>query len=112
MGREWYENNKEYQKANAKKHMTEYRQNLREFVYEYLLTHPCVGPDGKGCPYNEKDPAVLEFHHVGEKTADVAVIVGRGSSLERLKAEIENCVVVCRNCHARITAQERGFFRK
>src|SRR5688572_16737493 len=43
------------------------REYAREYVLNYLSTHPCVGPDGKGCPYNESDIRVLEFHHTGEK---------------------------------------------
>lgn len=106
MGKEWYENNKEYQKANSKKHSTEYRQSLRQYALDYLSTHPCVD-----C--GETDPAVLEFDHVhGEKNHEVAVIIGRGSSLETLKREIELCEVRCANCHRRKTARERGFFRR
>ena len=101
----WYERNKDVQRANANKHRTEYRQTLREYVAEYLSTHPCVD-----C--GETDPAVLEFDHVGEKNKDVAVIIGRGSSLETLKKEIELCEVRCANCHRRKTARERGFFRR
>jgi hypothetical protein len=109
---DWYERNKEYQKENACKHRVEYRENLREYVYQYLLTHPCEGylPDGSKC--TETDPAVLQFHHVrGTKTTDVSVLIGRGSSLEKLREEIDKCQVLCSNCHARLTAKERGFFR-
>ena len=106
MGKNWYIENSDYQKENASKHRIAYRQALREFVLEYLLTHPCMS-----C--GETDPAVLEFHHVrGEKLNDVSVLIGRGSSLERLKEEIEKCDVYCANCHRRLTAQERGFYRR
>ena len=106
MGADWYERNKDYQKENASKHRTEYRQNLREYALEYLSTHPCT-------QCGETDPAVLEFHHArGTKSADVSVLIGRGSSLEKLKAEIEKCDVCCANCHRRLTAKERGFFRR
>lgn len=102
----WYENNKEYQKENASRHRIEYRQTLREYAAEYLSTHPCTR-----C--GEADYRVLEFHHVrGSKENDISVIIGRGSSLEKLKAEIEKCEVVCANCHRKITAEERGFFRR
>jgi 5-methylcytosine-specific restriction endonuclease McrA len=102
-GASWYERNKDYQKANSKKHRIEYREALRAYVWEYLSTHPC-----QHC--GESDPIVLEFHHVGQKTAEVAVLIGRGSSLERLKAEMEQCIVLCSNCHTRLTAKERGYY--
>ena len=41
MGKNWYENNKDYQIANARKHSTEYRNTIREYLWNYLLTHPC-----------------------------------------------------------------------
>ena len=105
MHSDWYERNKDYQKQNASRHRIDYRQALREYVLEYLSTHPCVD-----C--GETDPVVLEFDHVyGEKNNDVSVLIGRGSSLETLKKEISLCQVRCKNCHARKTARERDFFR-
>ena len=59
MGKAWYERNKAYQKANARKHTTEYRTTIREFLWNYLLEHPCYS-----C--GEGDPVVLEFHHTGD----------------------------------------------
>jgi len=101
----WYERNKQVQRENATRHRKEYRQVLREYVSEYLSTHPC-----QNC--GESDPVVLEFHHVGEKKNEVSVIVGRGSSLETLIAEIQKCIVLCGNCHKRLTAKERGFYKR
>jgi len=61
MALNWYERNKDYQKENAKKHWGEYRQRAKEFIWDYLLSHPCVS-----C--GETDPHVLEFHHArGQK---------------------------------------------
>ena len=106
MGKDWYARNKDYQKENASRHRIDYRQALRLYALEYLSTHPCVD-----C--GESDPAVLDFDHVtGEKNNDVSVIIGRGSSIEALKREIDLCVVRCANCHRKKTARERGFFRR
>ncbi len=97
-GVEWYQRNKDYQKQNAKKHSQKYRQNLKEYVLDYLSTHPCTS-----C--GESDPRVLEFHHArGEKENDITHLVGRGSSLDSLIAEIEKCDVLCANCHRILTA--------
>ncbi len=112
MGANWYERNKEYQKENAGKHRDEYRHRNREFVWDYLSTHPCVGPDQMGCPSNETDPHVLEFHHVGQKTNEVSHLVARGAPIETLRAEISQCIVLCANCHRRLTGKQQGWFRR
>ena len=104
MGKSWYEKNKDYQKANAKKHSTEYRNTAKEYVWNYLLTHPC-----SEC--GESNPVVLEFHHVGGKDRAISELVGRGATLEKIKEELSRCQVLCANCHRKVTAQERGWFR-
>ena len=105
MHADWYERNKDVQKAIAKKYRTEYRGNLRDYALEYLSTHPCVS-----C--GESDPRILEFHHArGVKLNDVSSLIGRGSSLEKLKEEIDKCDVYCANCHRKLTVEERGWFR-
>jgi len=105
-GKDWYEKNKDYQKENASRHRTEYQQRGREYVWDYLSTHPCI-------KCGESDPHALEFHHTrGNKTIEVSKLIGRGSSLETLKAEIEKCDVLCANCHRKLTGKEQGWFRK
>lgn len=104
MGKDWYERNKDYQKANARKHTTEYRNTIREYLWNYLLTHPC-----ESC--GETDPVVLEFHHTGDKEMAISEMVTRITNIERLKEELKKCTVLCSNCHRRLTAKERGWFR-
>ena len=104
MGKNWYENNKDYQIANARKHSTEYRNAIREYLWNYLLTHPC-----ESC--GEIDPVVLEFRHTGEKSMAIAQMVTRITSIERLEEELKKTQVLCSNCHHRLTAKERGWFR-
>ena len=104
LGKAWYENNKDYQKANAKKHSTEYRDAMREYLWNYLLTHPC-----ESC--GETDPVVLEFHHTGEKAMAIAQMVTKVTSISRLEEELKKTQVLCSNCHRRLTAKERGWFR-
>jgi hypothetical protein len=69
------------------------RETAREHVYDYLLKHPCVD-----C--GEDNPVVLTFDHMrGDKKLGISEMVGRGWSLETIKAEIRKCDVVCFNCH-------------
>lgn len=92
-----YHNNKLIYKQRALDHNKEARSRNKNYVREYLSTHPCVD-----C--GEKDVIVLEFDHVrGEKSSDISRAVNAGWSLERIKQEIEKCEVRCANCHRRIT---------
>lgn len=53
------------------------------------------------------DPRVLDFDHVKEgKTITPAMIRASGWGMDRVKAELRLCEVVCANCH-RIRTYER-----
>jgi hypothetical protein len=54
------------------------------------------------CP--ERDPVVLDLHHVRDKSFELSRRNLRGRSLGAIRKEIEKCVVVCANCHRRIHA--------
>jgi hypothetical protein len=77
---------------------------LSAHVLDHLRHHPCVD-----C--GEADPIVLEFDHLGEKTASVAELLSRTASMRAVDAEIARCEVVCANCHRRRTAM-RGRWRR
>lgn len=93
----WYQKNKESHKANIYKNKIRNIEISREYVWEYLSTHPC-----EEC--GESDPFVLEFDHVkGKKRAEVTKLVRDGYSIKNIQKEIEKCVVLCANCHKRKT---------
>jgi len=69
----------------------------RRFIAAYLAIHHCVD-----C--GEADTRVLDFDHVGQKTALVSALAAWGAPRARLEAEIALCAVRCANCHRRITA--------
>ena len=96
---------KERHLANVKERKAVVRETSREYVYQYLKEHPC-----SEC--GESDPMVLEFHHVrGEKHKDLSVMVAAGFPISTIQAEIDKCVVLCANCHRRVTMKEKGWFR-
>lgn len=41
----------------------------------------------------------LDFHHVGEKRLTVSKAACAGMALWRLMREIDQCIVLCANCH-------------
>jgi hypothetical protein len=108
-----YEGDKETHIARVRVNTQRYRQTAREYVLEYLSTHPCSNPDCHGGPGGgpETDPAALEFHHVGGKEAEISRLIGRGASAEVIQREIEKCVVLCASCHRKLTAKERGWWK-
>jgi hypothetical protein len=52
----------------------------------------------------ETHPACLDFHHrdPAAKEGTVARLVAKNVKLERVKAEIEKCDVLCANCHRKL----------
>jgi hypothetical protein len=68
--------------------------------------------DGACCAdCGESDPAVLDFDHLGDKTAEIADLVVHEAPLDRLQREISRCVVRCANCHRRRTSEAGQHFR-
>lgn len=64
----------------------------QEFVNAYKAECGC-----KDCAND--NPIVLDFHHLGDKESSISNMITRGMPLEKIKAEIEKCVVLCANCH-------------
>lgn len=92
----WYENNKETHKKNMYQQRLSKQEEGREYVWNYLMTHPCVH-----C--GESDPQVLEFHHVEQKRSSVTRLMRNGYSVEIIQSEIGRCIVLCANCHRKET---------
>jgi len=49
----------------------------------------------------EADVACLDFHHLDHAAKDMAVgkLITNGFGKDRLREEIEKCIVLCANCH-------------
>ena len=90
------------QQVKDRKHAV--REKAREYVLNYLSTHPC-----ESC--GENDPRVLEFHHERGKEYPISLMTNGGYPIHRIQEEIDKCKVLCANCHRRLTIQERGWYR-
>lgn len=99
-----YYNNKAYYLEKASKRNKSNKELARKYIWNFLLTNPCVD-----C--GETDPIVLEFDHLKSKEGNVSHMIKDRGSLEKLKKEILKCVVRCANCHRRKTAKDFGWYK-
>lgn len=54
------------------------------------------------CGYNRSKRS-LHFHHINPKNKKFGISTGHCRSWERVKKELDKCVLVCSNCHGEIT---------
>lgn len=87
---------REYMKQYYKKSY----QKIGQRIDEYLKEHPC-----HTC--GESDPDCLVFHHINPKDKSFNIRVNRKWS--QIQKEIDKCVVLCANCHAKVHVMMREF---
>ena len=86
-------------------HLHKRRERNREFVIEYLQSHPCI-------TCGESDILVLDFDHREQSTKDRTINHAiKDFGLDRLKKEIAKCDILCANCHRRRTAKQLGSYK-
>lgn len=98
---EWKEYQRTYQRGWHQRNRVKRLSRIYErkaATYEYVQAikkQLCCADCG------ERHPAVLQFHHLNakDKTFNIADAARNGISLDRIKKEIEKCVVLCANCH-------------
>jgi len=103
-GKRHYDANKQYYIDKAKKRNASMLEANRNYVYQYLLSHPCA-------ICGETDIVVLQFDHLGDKISTISEIMRKGWSLETLKLEIDKCQVLCANDHLRKTAKDFNWWK-
>lgn len=98
--KKYYEEHSEKLKEKTLHSNRRLRVRNREFLVALKESSPCMDC-GEFYPYY-----VMHFDHIYEKNASVAQLSRACVSLERLQQEIDNCELVCSNCHA-IRTHER-----
>jgi len=72
------------------------RNKLKEMAIEYK------GGSCEKCGYN-RCPRALEFHHLDPTQKDFGIgYKGYTRSWEKVKEELDKCIMVCANCHREI----------
>ena len=88
--RSWHQRHKEKRLAKV----YERKAAIHEYI-QSIKNQLCCAVCG------ERHPATLQFHHLNseDKTFAIGKAVYRGFSLDRIKKEIQKCIVLCANCH-------------
>ena len=88
--RSWHQRHREKRLARIyqrKRAIHDYIQNMKS----QLRCEDC----------GERHPATLQFHHQNseDKVFNISRAANTGISLDRIKKEINKCIVLCANCH-------------
>lgn len=76
-------------------YVTTKRKRLKQKAIEYK-GGKCVL-----CGYS-KYVGSLDFHHLNPQTKDFIISSGNCKSWEKIKKELDKCVLICKNCHGEI----------
>jgi hypothetical protein len=71
---------------------TALKKRRRKWIEDYKRERGCT-------KCGIEDPRVLDFHHVRDKEFSISEYYHYHFSLEKVKMEIEKCIVICANCH-------------
>lgn len=82
-------------KRNNYNHVKTHRQKIKEQAVKYL------GGGCQRCGYN-KCIRALEFHHTDPTQKDYGISNYGVLSWEKVKIELDKCILVCANCHREI----------
>ena len=105
VSKQHYKNNKQPYLDRARTREILVIEDNQRRLTDYLHHHPCVD-----C--GQTDIRVLEFDHVrGNKSNNIARMVGEGFSWSTIEAEINKCEVRCANCHRIKTNERSGWWR-
>lgn len=102
--RRHYLANKEVMKARAVAKRRANKALSKPYVDNLKATTPC-----RDCK-RFFHPESMDFDHLKDKGREVSILVNSGFSLDKVKAEIAKCVLVCASCHrVRTFLRRQGF---
>jgi hypothetical protein len=87
---------KKYYAVGGKERHFAYMEKRRKYLDGYKAERGCL-------ICGEKDPVVLDFHHTGDSPKEGNVSMMKNGSRESIDREIAKCIILCSNCHRRVT---------
>jgi len=97
--KKWYAKKKKKKEQSRKSRKRAVKRN-RIYVDAHKKDNPCPCGETKSC--------CLSYHHENDdKTGNISDMVNRGYGINRIQKEIDKCVILCLNCHAKLHNKER-----
>ena len=92
------------QREQIKEHNRKYKARIQQYLWDLKSSTPCADCD-KQYPYY-----VMQFDHIDEKTVKggMGYMWKNKWSMEKVRAEVARCEIVCANCHAQRTFSRLG----
>jgi len=87
-------NSEEFIKKKKIESVISWRKRTKIKLIDYM------GGKCRSCGYN-KCVGALEFHHINPKEKDFN-ISGKSWSYEKLKSEVDKCILLCNRCHTEV----------
>jgi 5-methylcytosine-specific restriction endonuclease McrA len=84
------------------------RRRIDELIKKKHIRDFKVNKGCQECGYNEI-PEALELDHVDRTKKNFKMSKGHHYAWERIHRELENCVVLCSNCHRKKTTEEKDY---
>ena len=80
-------------------------RNMARMMRNKVIAVQYKGGKCELCGYN-KNIKALDFHHIDPTQKDFNISKQKNSNLERLKPELDKCLLLCSNCHREIHDDE------
>ncbi len=89
--------------TECKKCRSEYNRRTDKANREKIVSY--LGGKCKCCGY-DKHIVALDVHHLDPTLKDPHFASHKGWKWERIERELQNCILLCKNCHAALHAGE------
>lgn len=90
--RKEYMKHKKRYKERGRIYKHKRNKEIRDLVDNFKKQHVCAK-----CGFS--DWRALLFHHIGEKKFSISKAVAMGYTAEKVKEEMDKCILICANCH-------------
>ena len=95
---------KDHYNKNKKDYIKRARIRSNEQVRLNKINVSKIKEEGHCLHCEEEEKACLDYHHLRDKDKSISRMVHTGICWERIKREIDKCILVCANCHRKIHA--------